>query len=265
VIGAVAQVLLVVAPLLGLAAGCGRDAPQPQAEPMLAVDAPATTALGLELRELVTGGAAHDEELPMIVALHGYGDAPAAFASSFETYPGPCRFVFLRGPSDVPGGSAWFPFPLREAGAAAHRAPVLQLADRLARAVAAAASTRPTRGRPAITGFSQGALLSFVTAAHHPEVVAAAFPVAGSLPASLQPAHLATAPAVRIAALHGDADARVPLSSAEASITALADAGLDATLVTIPGADHRLTDRMRHALFDLLRGTCPHSAEEGVR
>ena len=132
--------------------------------------------------ELVTGGAAADAELPLIIALHGRGDTAEDFAPLFRDFAVPARVAVLRPPHAWGGGQAWF------IGARAHvdnraaiAAELLALADRVV-ATAEAIRARPSDARrPVVMGFSQGGMLAWAVALEHPRAFSAAFPASGFL------------------------------------------------------------------------------------
>lgn len=233
---------------LALLAGCER-APEPAPAPPSAPPAAATEAAGIGFVELFTGGARADEELPLVIAIHGLGDRPESFAPLYAALPVKARLVAPRG---EPWGSgfSWFPVgslddPQKLADGTA------RAADRLAILIESIFRTRKVKGRAIVTGFSQGGMLSFTLAVRHPEVVAAAFPVGGLIAPSLVPEAWPMArEAPPIRAFHGDADERVSVARARVSVAALAALGLDAKLGEYPGVGHAIPPPMRD---DLLR------------
>jgi phospholipase/carboxylesterase len=123
---------------------------------------------------------------------------------------------------------------------------VTKEADRLAAAIAALVATRPTVGKPLVTGFSQGGIMTFALAVTHPEAMAAAFPISGLLPPSLYPsAAISSGPRPAalppVAAFHGANDLAVPTRGARASIAELQRAGYTAELREYPGVEHDTT------------------------
>ena len=66
--------------------------------------------------EIVTGGARADDQLPLIVALHGRGDTAEGFAPLFSQLRARARVAILRPPHAWGGGQAWF----LSTGSAAH-------------------------------------------------------------------------------------------------------------------------------------------------
>jgi phospholipase/carboxylesterase len=232
--------------------GCSRTpAPAPPAgevapppAPQAIAPGPATLgeAAGVRYLEQLTGGARPDERLPMIVALHPMGGDPADFLQLLGRYRGRARLIFPYGhPSG--GKYLWYDSVRDDVAAPV----VTREADRLAAALAALVVARPTVGKPLVTGFSQGGIMTFALAVTHPEALAAAFPISGLLPPALYPSaalksgpRAATLPAV--AAFHGAADLAVPTQGARASIAELRRAGYTADLREYAGVAHDISD-----------------------
>lgn len=196
-----------------------------------------------------TGGAAADARLPMVVAIHGLGDRPEAFIRVLEGYPGRVRLIVPRAPTPYGRGGSWFRIERPPAAAMVSdmRASTAAI-DRLIRAL----TTRyPTRGKPVVTGFSQGGMLSFALATRYPDSIAGAVPIAGMLPKPMWPAKGPIAP---IRALHGVADNRVPYQAAEAVVLHLLDLGGDVQLQPFVGVRHRVPAAVRKAAFTAIEG-----------
>lgn len=196
---------------------------------------------GVRYLEHMTGGARPDDRVPMIVALHPMGGDPADFLQQLMLYRRRARLIL---PYGHPSGGVYIWFDsVREDVAA----PVVtQEADRLVAALIALVAIRPTVGKPLVTGFSQGGIMTFALAVTHPEVLAAAFPISGRLPPSLYPSsalsshpHPASLPPVT--AFHGAADFAVPTHGARASIAELRRAGYTAELREYDGVAHDIS------------------------
>ena len=204
--------------------------------------------------EIVTGGAAADAALPLIIALHGRGDTAEAFASLFRELDVPARIAILRPPRPWGGGQAWF------LGARAHAenrsaiaAELLGLADRVVATAEAIRASRPTRGRAVVMGFSQGGMLAWAIAVKHPRAFAAIFPLAGFLfPEMLERVRVDAAAMPPIVAFHGDADPLVPLDEDRKGVRALEKRGGRAELRVYPGVGHELPPPLRRAFFTSL-------------
>lgn len=250
--------------LASLLAGCDRS---PPAEPPRAAQTATTTAAPsaaapsavtssratrapLERVELVKGGAAGDA-LPLIVALHGLGDDARNFAGVFDGLAGPARVVVLQAPTRHGSGWSWFA-TRRDAGSVSvHADGVAAAADLVAEEVRALAASRPTKGKPVVTGFSQGGMISFALALRHGELITRAVPVAGWLPEALWPTSRPPG-AAPIYALHGDADDVLPLAPTRAGVAHLAKLGLDVELREVPGVRHTISREERALWFAAL-------------
>jgi len=201
--------------------------------------------------ELVTGGAAADAELPLIIALHGRGDTAEDFAPVFRDFPARARVAVLRPPRAWGGGQAWF------LAARAHvenrpgiAAELVGLADRVVATAEAIRAARPTRGRPIVMGFSQGAMLTWTIAVARPRAFFAAFPVAGFFfPETLATTRVDAAVMPEIVAFHGDADPLVPVDEDRRGVRALEKRGVRAALRVHPGLGHTLAPGLRADLF----------------
>jgi phospholipase/carboxylesterase len=244
--------------------------PAPRVEPPQAPAAPETVypepelelpaVAGVHYLELVTGGADPEAELPMIVALHGNGAYPRLMEYALVRDPGstsdpappfdaPARLIFLRGTEliDPPGHARWFSITANEAQSSPEQLAALSTEiESVAKVTAAAidelARTRPTRGKPILTGHSQGGILTFGLAILHPELFAAAYPLAGWLPQPLwpdQPASGATKQ-LKIVALHGADDTVVSFERSREAITTLEQLGYTISLHPYPGVAHAL-------------------------
>lgn len=236
--------------LSGVASACDSSAPLPTPAPAASAAKPEPAPL--ESLERITGGGSASEPLPLVVAMHGLGDRPEAFGELYAGFPGKARIVLLRAPDPWGDGFSWFPFrakdgdELRSRGIAAAAELVVSMLDVLE-------ARHPPRGKPIVTGFSQGGMLSFAIAARHPDRVRAALPIGGVLPPPLWPALDAGRPAVRIIALHGETDDLVPLAPTRAGVDALAARGFEARLESFPGVGHRIPAPLRARYFELLR------------
>lgn len=207
----------------------------------------ASKAQPLEYLVQVTGGAAPTDRLPMVVAIHGLGDRPEAFTGMFRGYPGKLRIIVPRAPTPYGKhglGGSWF--RIERPPSTAMLADMRASAAKLARLITSAQARYPTRGKPIVTGFSQGGMLSFAMAVLYPELIRGAVPIAGLLPKALWPK---SGPVAPVRALHGTADNRVPYSAAEALTLHLVDMKVDARLTPFQGVRHRVPTAVRAAAF----------------
>ncbi len=203
---------------------------------------------------MVLGGADPETPLPMIVAIHGLGDTPDNFRHLLEQFPEPVRVILPRGidPTDG-GGWSWFPIRARDPDVEALSAGIGSAADHIAKGLRALQESRPTVGKPIVTGFSQGGMLTFTLAVHHPDVVGHAIAVGGWLPPPLVPESKDDATEFPpIHALHGTADPAVRYEPTVAAIEALKTGGFSVELTSYEGVEHVITPPMRRDLYDRL-------------
>jgi phospholipase/carboxylesterase len=223
----------------------------------------------LEYVERLSGDAKPTDVLPMVVAVHGLGDRPESFALLLAGLESKARIILPRGPSPWGQGFAWFPFRSADGDDTESARGIARSADLLVELIARLRRTLPTAGRPVITGFSQGGMLSYAVAMRHPQAVSMAVPVSGFLPASLWPqpsrprlAEKGAVPSVR--AFHGEADKVVPIEPARWTIAVMQDQGMDASLTAYPGVGHTVAAGMRRDLLTVLDAAVAEEASKGT-
>ena len=107
---------------------------------------------------------------------HMMGGDPADLVQLFRRYRRRARLILPYGhPSG--GRYLWYNSVRDDVDALVVR----READRLASSLTALGTARPTVGKPLLTGFSQGGMMTFALAVTHPEALAAAFPISGVL------------------------------------------------------------------------------------
>lgn len=255
-----------------LASGCERSAPStsptPSSQPAVQAPAPpsapkasaqAETLAGLPFVEVVTGGASQADALPVVFALHGLGDRPEAFARLFVGLPVKARVIALRAIEPYSSGFSWFRF---QGVSDDERAEGIREAARVvAKAMREVREKRPVVGKPIVTGFSQGGMLSFELGVNHPSEVGAAFPISGYLPPRLIPESNTTPDRPRIEALHGEDDARLPIEPTRVEVERLQKLSVPVRLREYPGVGHSVSAEMRQDLFSLLSEAVGRAAQ----
>jgi phospholipase/carboxylesterase len=245
--------------LLAAPAGCSRRAPLP-GQPAASTAEGDSEAGGLRFVERLTGGARAADRLPLIIGIHGRGGAPQNFGQVLSALSIPARVILPYGPEPRGWGYTWFPDwnDDDELAAATRKA-----ADRLAAMIDELVARRPTAGKPIVTGFSQGGMLSFTLAVLHPEVVGAAFPAGGLLPRPLWPATWPPgSPRPTVHAFHGAADDLVAVEDARGSVRRLADLGFSAELTEYPGVRHRIPEAEARDLVRAIEDAARRAASQ---
>jgi predicted esterase len=193
---------------------------------------------GIRFLHLKVG--AFDPGAPLVVALHGRGSSPEGFDSVWRSIPSPVEIALPQAFERNWMGWQWF-----EAGPwmteGEFEAAVSDAEKKLWPAIVEAAHGR----KLVVTGHSQGAMMAYVMAARHPEIVKV-IPVSGGGPHGLMPRDHPGAP---VYALHGTDDSKVSVGWARQTIADLRAAGGFAELREFPGAGHRIDDEMQRDLF----------------
>lgn len=242
------------APRVAAAPSEAKSAPPPPAE-VVPEPIPALPQAGpLHYYERILGEADADAELPMIVAIHGLGDDPVNFSHLFDLFPAPVRLIAPQAPSPTEGGGwSWFPLRARDPDVQRLSEGMHQASELLSDALEVLVRERPTLGRPVVTGFSQGGMLTLTLAIEHPEQVAAAVAVGGWLPPPLWPASPPDAAiAPPIVALHGTADTAVRFEPTQQSLQHLQAQGFDVKLVAYEGVPHVISPEIHRDMSDAL-------------
>ncbi len=201
--------------------------------------------LGIDYLEVVPVGTAANADLPMIVFFHGRGDRPHTPRGRFMGLEDPVRLIVPRAPSRYGFGFSWLPVSARDGESPELVEALRETGAHLANLIEGLQDRHRTLGSPIVMGFSQGGMLTYTLAVNHPEVVGAAFPLAGWLPPSLMPEQRrehTTYPMIR--ALHGADD---PVLSASRTVRAtreLEARGFAATVRTFEDVPHEMSDAM---------------------
>lgn len=246
---------LTVAALLALVA-CAKEAPKGRVEapdpapPAPTVSSAPATESTLSHTAITVGGRA-EEALPWVVAIHGLGDTPDNFVHLLSDSAIRAHVYAPRAPYPYGDGFDWY--QTRVLGdPSALTAAVQKAMSEVVRFVDDRSKDPRNVGKAIVLGFSQGGILSFALATHHPERFRLAIPIGGLLPQPLWPKDTA-AGNVPIVALHGTADTVVPIAPTRQLTERLQRLGHPATLLEFEGVGHAIPTEARARLFDLLR------------
>ncbi len=205
------------------------------------------TIAGLRYVEVVPSDAAPDEELPLVVMIHGMGDRARPIYGLRASRSTRARFILPQAPTRQSRGYTWLPYSIATDHPSLLDA-IPARARQIATLIEVISTTRPTRGKAVVTGFSQGGILSFAVALLEPERVGLALPVAGYLPIELWPHHDDSGSYPPIRALHGTADPVVAYDPTREMTDTLRARGLDITLRPFPGVGHTQPPEMPRTL-----------------
>ncbi len=208
----------------------------------------------LDYVEMRTANTLVDQELPMIVAVHGLGDRPEHFKSLLGNFSLPARVILPRAPIPFGPGFAWFTTRISENQPKKLSNGIARAAKQVASLISHLKRIRPTKGQPILCGFSQGGMVAYAVALSHPETIRLSIPISGLLPKPMWPKTKTKGrryPPIR--ALHGNADRVVSIDPARQLVDHLAKLGFDAILTTYPRVPHTVTFQMNQRLEELIK------------
>ncbi len=222
---------------------------------------------GLRYLERVVGGGDANQTLPLVIMIHGMGDAPRYdWFRGAEAITTPMRIVMPRAPLPYYDGFSWFAYNIGDQDVARLAREIAEAADALARSIEILRIHRPSVGRAIVTGFSQGGMLSYALALRHPELVEFSHPISGLLPEQLWPAGKPEGTRFpRIAAVHGDRDSLVPIDPARQLCARLSKLGYEVSLREFAGVRHEVTDAMEAYTVELLEQAARSLSAPGAR
>lgn len=159
-------------------------------------------------------------DTPLVIALHGRGDTADSFAGLAEALDQPTRTIVGRAP--IPwgtvGGRAWYVL-----GAPDETEQIRGRVGELATLAAQLHVRYPEAPKPALYGFSQGAVVALQAACDHPELWSAVIALSGRLATTEGcPRSDAALPVLVVA---GTEDHVIPATKAWAAADALAKLG----------------------------------------
>lgn len=220
-------------------------------------------AAGLRYLEIVIGAGDPDDKMPLVVYLHGRADRPQPpTEDGWYGIERPVRLVLPVAPDRLGLGFTWLPHSVTEGRTAELTEALVQRTDQLGRFLEVVQSRHPTVGRPIVSGFSQGGMLSFSLATRHPRAVGEAYPLAGWLPPGAMPTTRVRtsdhAPPIR--AMHGTDDSIIRLAPTLRSVEGLRRLGWDVELHEFDGVGHGMTDSMNRRYGEWLRDAVERAA-----
>lgn len=196
-------------------------------------------AYNLEYLEKTLNSNGRNDELPMLIMLHGAGDTTENFLSWYEDFKIPVRLIVFQGPFDFGRGYTW-------SGTDGTKDTV-NVAKSIHASIDELTEKYPTKGKPVVFGFSRGAILAYymsVSSSRYSYVV----PVSGYLDAQLAPEEpdpYTEYP--EVIAFHGTADQVISINRDRRSIKLLQGLNYKASLNEY-SSNHLPNETMQHAI-----------------
>lgn len=211
----------------------------------------ASDQLHFEMR--VPPGADQDTPLPLVVAVHGLAGDEHYFQRAFSRWHPRARLVFPRAPDRWRrGGYSWFDLALMEDRPRIDHEDVRRSARLLVDMIEDIRAEHATRDT-IVVGFSQGGLLAYALAVHHPGALDLAVAVSAYLPSPLVPDRPDGHEHPPVHAFHGKKDRTIRLGLARGTARALEELGTKVALSVYPEAGHLISGRMLRDVLGLLR------------
>lgn len=186
-----------------------------------------------------------DASRPTVVGLHFMGGNAAVSQSLFDLSADGVNFVGVEGGHVFEDGRSWFAADHYDRPGSDQSAEIIATADALAQFLQELDSICPTRGRPIVTGYSQGGDLVHLLAIRHARLLGAAVPMGARFFDSWRYLERDGAGNLPIVLLHGGQDSVVSPTNALRAAEFYATASRDVTLRLFHGTGHAYPREMR--------------------
>ncbi|MEM7447337.1 MAG: hypothetical protein AAF355_03760 [Myxococcota bacterium] len=201
--------------------------------------------LGTRSFEAVIGESVPDAVLPLVVQIHGRGGQAMTPKGDFLSVQYPYRLLIPQALTPHAHGWTWLPHSVTSGRYRELAHALAQESERLARVIEAFLAMRPTLGRPIVTGFSQGAMLTLSLALNHARLVHTALPIASWLPLSMVPLEFReSAYRPQIRAMHGTHDRITRVGAMIVLVERLRELGIEVDLRLFEGVGHEMTKEL---------------------
>ncbi|UJR85145.1 alpha/beta hydrolase [Sandaracinus amylolyticus] len=208
--------------------------------------------------EVVIGPATFDDALPIVFVFHGRGGNAGLPGGPFLGLSHPVRVIVPQAGDRLGTGWEWLPVSVGSGLVDRLASSLFQVSSRVAAMIRTLTAERPTIGRPIVSGFSQGGLLTYALALHHDDVVGHAFPLSTWLPPPLEPLYRRDDlrfPPIR--SMHGTVDPVIPVGPTRVLVDRLRSRGFDIELVEFDGVGHEMSEAMNQTFHRWLeRAVC---------
>ncbi len=159
---------------------------------------------GMRFVEVMSGGAAPSDDVPVHVLLHGLGNKPEQYVKHANAFTIPARHIILQGPAKVGSGWGWTVARCKDKDQAKLAEQMTWTANKVELAMDQISEC--FEREVVLSGLSNGGSMAYAIAARDLIVVKAVVAAAGCLPASLRE------PMTNTVGIHGTKDTTVPFA-----------------------------------------------------
>lgn len=209
---------------------------------------------GIRYYEVTPRGIDPRRRLPTVVYFHGRASEPDLPTRPYVDLPFGYRTILPEAPLPDGDGRSWITASGARGDSAALSEGLMDRSAQLAAWLAALRGRHRIQGKPIVTGFSQGAELTYALALHHPEVMAVALPLSGYVPPSIIPRRPeAGVDYPRVRALHGTRDPLLRLWRTREGVQLLQERGFEVELLEVRNTRHEVSAAMKQVWRGWLR------------
>lgn len=207
---------------------------------------------------------AKPEHAPLMIMLHGYGSNERDLIQLAPSLRPEFRYISARAPQKMDFGMfGWFPIEFTPTGISVDYVAAQQALDQFITFIGEIiAEYRPAGNKVFLMGFSQGSVMSYLTAFHAPELLHGVIACSGQLPEKTVP-HESLKPALcklPFLVIHGIYDDVLPIAKGRAAHAWLQEHIEDLTYREYPIA-HQIADSGIELICSWLEKRVPEASE----
>ena len=181
-----------------------------------------------------SGKANRNDELPMLIALHGNGDSMSNFYdTALDKFSVPVRIILIKAP--IGSSWPWSAADFKHYGKAINEAIILLSEE------------YPTLGKPLLLGFSGGGMMAYYQALKHGDTYSYIFPISGQFSNALLMNNVFK-PGASVFAYHGTKDRVLSISGGIAAVNLLRNHAIDVNFTSFDGGHHGIFTNMKYEI-----------------
>jgi phospholipase/carboxylesterase len=198
---------------------------------------------GFKYLEAVKNTSGIEADLPVIIAFHYSSSTPQETVNEYDQITAPVRIILPQGNFRKRAGFTYFPADYYSKDSLTQISISRITVDSIASFVRAIG--KKYNRKPIVAGFSQGGDISFLLAIYYPELITAAFPLAGFVHRQrINDIKLHAQKAVPVLIYQGEDDKIISVEYSKREVEELGEY-FSISLKTYPGLGHDFSPRMK--------------------